>query len=84
MDMRERIARNLFRAADDYADWDANPESQRYWFVMADVALEAMRYEDGTDEHLAIITSTALRHDAVTVIECWDGMIDAIQKEVVA
>jgi hypothetical protein len=40
-------------------------------------ALEAMRYEDGTDEDIAISIGDRLHVDPVTAIECHDAWIDA-------
>lgn len=52
------------------------------WDDMARAAMAAMRYEDGTDEALAIAVSDKVRGgDAVHVIEHWDGMIDAALAE---
>lgn len=52
-------------------------------FRRARAAIEAMRYDDGSEmEGHAIAVAERLRpHDAVSVIEAYDGMIDAALKE---
>lgn len=43
----------------------------------ARAALNAMKYEDGTDESALIQASSVVRCDPVAISEAWDAMIDA-------
>lgn len=86
--MRERVARAIVSSRFGAAMWDSladdpaldSREWRNEWLSAADAALAAMLYVDGTDEHLAIEVGNQTRIDAVIVIECWDGMINAALK----
>lgn len=54
------------------------PQATEAMLLRAVAAVHALRYEDGTDEDLAIAVGRRLRLDPVMVIECFDGMLDAI------
>lgn len=49
-------------------------------FAVARAAIEAMRYEDGTDESRAIAVGMATKLDPVCAIECLERWIDAALK----
>jgi hypothetical protein len=83
--MPERVARAIATAMDQplprfvQQRWeDLTPQAREAMQIRAIVAFRAMRYEDGTDEDLAIIASRRVGVDAVIVIDCWDAMLAAI------
>lgn len=81
----ERAARAVHMAMDQpmpkfvRQSWEQlTPPARRAMLLRAIGAIRALRYEDGTDEDLAIIVGARLRLDPVMVIECFDGMLAAI------
>lgn len=79
-EMLDRMAKAIYGR--DEATWKRNAHTMGVAQAkeQARRALAAARYEDGTDETSAIAAGLATRHDPVTVIECWDCMIDAVIK----
>lgn len=77
-EMLERVARAIAQAR---GSWYADEGQWRHCEGEARAAIEAMRYEDGTDETKVIGLANKLRVDAGAFIECIEAWIDAALKE---
>jgi hypothetical protein len=75
MDMLERAARAFStRVYGNDREWKECVDDAR-------AVLQAIKYEDGTDESVLIDVSNKYRIEAVSLSEAWDAMIDAALTE---
>ena len=83
-EMIERCARALYAAdeglSEDEFDRESYPDRQ-YYAHLARAVLQALRYEDGVDEEVAIAAGAVIGVDAVLAIECHNAWINQALSE---